>query len=176
MNLIVKTTSKKITELQKIRTLYKSSFPRKERFPHAVLQIMKHFKLVEALAFYDESQLCGFSYLIVQEKAVFIMYLAVNDELRGKGYGSEILKCIKSKYPGKTIILDIEELNQQAKNYEQRIRRVQFYKKNGFYQTSRYFTMRGVRYEIMCTDASFTENDYNEFWENVYKKRTHKKS
>lgn len=170
MNLIVKTTSKKLQNYKKIRTLYKSSFPRKERFPHAVLQIMKHFKLVEAFVFYDEEQLCGFSYLIVQEKAVFIMYLAVNDELRGKGYGSEILKCIKSKYPDKTIILDIEELNPQAKNYEQRIRRVKFYKKNGFYQTNQYFAMRGVRYEIMCTDASFTEGDYNEFWKNVYKK------
>ena len=175
MNLTVKTISKKLQSYKKIRTLYKSAFPRKERFPNAVLRMMELFKIIKALAFYDGNQLCGFSYLIVQEKAVFIMYLAVNDELRGKGYGSEILKCIKSKYPDKTIILDIEELNQQAKNYEQRIRRVQFYKRNGFFQTNLYFTMRGVRYEIMSADAAFTESDYNEFWKNVYKKRLHKR-
>lgn len=169
--LTVKVISKKLSDYKRIKNLYKSAFPAKERFPSFVLQIMIVFQVIEALAFYDEERLCGFSYLIVQDETIFITYLAVDDEMRGKGYGSEILSCIKSRYPDQTIILDVEELDEQAENSEQRIRRVDFYKKNGFYQTAQYVTMRGIRYEIMSTDAAFTKEDYDSFWDDVYKKK-----
>lgn len=167
MNLIIKG----IMDHRNVKRLYKRAFPFKERFPYFVLRVLTRLKFIEVLAFYEEAQLCGFAYIIVQEKVVFIMYLAVAENFLNRGYGSQILSLIKQRYQSKTIILDIEKLDDKAANATQRIRMLNFYLRNGFYETNHYFTMRGVEYEILATDRSFKMADYNKFWENVYRRK-----
>jgi ribosomal protein S18 acetylase RimI-like enzyme len=58
---------------------------------------------------------------------IFIDYLLVNPNIRGKGLGSKALSLFKSK--DKTIILEVEPADTDKQETTQRIR---FYERNGF--------------------------------------------
>jgi ribosomal protein S18 acetylase RimI-like enzyme len=60
-------------------------------------------------------------------KFIFIDYLLVNPNIRGKGLGSQALSMFKRK--GKTVILEVEPPDTDRKETLQRIR---FYERNGF--------------------------------------------
>ena len=52
---------------------------------------------------------------LVNEKTVFILFLVVNDKIRSKGYGSQIITWIKENYPDREIFLDVESLMKMLK-------------------------------------------------------------
>lgn len=145
-----------------ILEIYKNSFPEIERFPMWLLRIMSHLKGINFIAFHDEDILCGFSYFFVNEETVFILFLAVNDKIRSKGYGSQIISWIKDTYPNRNIFLDVEKPDENSENNHQRLKRIQFYQRNGIFETGHFFTYDNVTYEILCTDKNFTDKDYNE--------------
>lgn len=169
MNLKAVKISRFMKDYKKIVSIYKTSFPKVEQFPIWILRMLSHLKNVNAFAFYDENELCGFSYFLVNDETVFILYLAVNSEIRSKGYGSQILSWIKNKYKDKTIFLDVEKVDKCADNYNQRVNRIKFYEKNGIYQTNNFFTYDNVTYEILSTDKNMNEKRYNENLESYFK-------
>lgn len=146
----------------KIVAIYESSFPEVERFPTWLLRLFSHFKGIYSLAFYDGDILCGFSYFLVNDETVFILFLAVNGEIRSRGYGSRIISWIKNEFPGRTIFLDAEKPDDHAPNNQQRLRRIGFYRRNGIVETGHCFTYDDVTYEILSADKDFSEADYNE--------------
>lgn len=170
MNLAAKNIHKKMPDYTAIKKLYKNSFPRKEQIPLWILRIMVHRKTINAKAFYDGDKLCGFAYIIEQEKILYILYLAVSDAVRGQGYGSEIIKWLRDRYPDKTILLEVEASDENADNAQERNRRIAFYKKNGIYETKEFFSMRGVRYEILSSEENFVREDYDAFWKKLFRR------
>ena len=68
----------------------------------------------------------------VNRKMIFMMFLAVDESLRTKGYGSAILKEIKNRYPDKKIRVSIEPCDDSAPDIAVRKRRKAFYRKNGY--------------------------------------------
>lgn len=153
---------KSMTDYEHILEIYRNSFPKVEQFPVLLLRIMSHLKGINSVAFYDGNNLCGFSYYLVNEKTVFILFLAVNDKIRSKGYGSQIISWIKENHPNREIFLDAEKPDENAENNDQRVKRIEFYKRNGIFDTNHSFTYDGVTYEILCTDDNFSDEDYNE--------------
>ncbi|MCC0567332.1 GNAT family N-acetyltransferase [Brevibacillus borstelensis] len=63
---------------------------------------------------------------------LFIDYLLINPETRGKGIGTKLLNRLKEK--GKTIILEVEPIDRED---EDTWKRVNFYRKNGFVKADR---------------------------------------
>ena len=171
MILTVKRINKNLLDYKNIKALYQRAFPKEERIPIYILQILAGFKIFDALAFYNGEQLCGFSYSMVLKKAVLLMYLAVNDNMRSKGYGSRVLTYVKEKYPDKPVILEVEEPDDNADNAKQRRSRIAFYKRNGFYQTNQYVKIRNVRYEIMSTEEGFTAEDIRNIRKEMFKRK-----
>lgn len=162
MSLRAEHIKKSMVDYDRILEIYKNSFPEVERFPAWLLRIMSHLRGINSIAFYDGNNLCGFSYFLVNEKTIFILFLAVNDKIRSKGYGSQIIAWIKDNYPNRDIFLDVEKPNENAENNHQRMKRIEFYQRNGIFKTNHTFTYDGVTYEILCTDKNFSEEDYNE--------------
>ena len=52
-------------------------------------------------ALYDQDVFCGIAYYVESSSTVYLTYLAVNQDLRGHGYGSKILAMLEEKYPDK---------------------------------------------------------------------------
>lgn len=176
MNLRAEKIKKSMTDYEQIVEIYENSFPKAERFPVWLLRVMSHLSGINSVAFYDRSELCGFSYFLVNEETVFILFLAVNSKSRSKGYGSQIISWIKSNYPNRDIFLDAEKPDENAENNHQRIKRIEFYRRNGIFRTNSSFSYDDVTYEVLCTDENFSEEAYNEnlmsYFKIFKKKRT----
>ena len=96
----------------------------------------------------------------VNRKMIFIMFLAVDESLRAKGYGSAILKEIKNRYPDKKIMVSIEPCDDSAPDIEVRKRRKAFYRKNGYGETGYMIKLSGVVQEIMITNGDFDKKEF----------------
>lgn len=176
MNLKAEHIKKSMKDYKDILEIYRNSFPKAERFPVWLLRVMSHLKGINSIAFRDGDMLCGFSYFLVNEETVFILFLAVNDKIRSKGYGSQIISWIKNNYPDRNIFLDVEKPDENAENNYQRLKRIEFYRRNGIFETNTFFTYDNITYEILSTDKNFNEEAYNEnllSYFKIFRKKKH---
>ncbi len=116
-----------------IELLFVSAFPKNERPPADIFFRDFVDSTKSALfGFYDENTFVGFASVILYKDICYIFFLAVSSEQGNKGYGSKILAEIKAKYKNKVILLCYEEVGERYPDNEMRIRRMNFYKRNGF--------------------------------------------
>ena len=128
----------------KAKALYFSAFPKEERIPWLILWQNTRRKDVAFTAYLDGQLFCGFTIAVRLEDLYYVLYFAVDEALRGKGYGSQILGQLQAEYG--TLGLNIEPLDPTAENYAQRQKRFAFYQKNGFQEfDERWFEYRGHR-------------------------------
>ena len=100
---------------EKVRKLYMQSFPKEELLPWWLMRLHARRKGFALTAFLDGDQLCGFTSSIDGENMHFLLYFAVAEDLRGKGYGSAILRLLKEEYG--TVVLNIEPFVEDAPNW-----------------------------------------------------------
>ena len=128
--IIERAITKDFPDHKKFKALYRSAFPRAERVPLRFLMDQSNESVLNAC--YDGETFCGFYSTLTFGDITHILFLAVEDSLRGHGYGSAILQRISQRYPRNRMILDIEAEDPTAPNYEQRVRRKAFYERNGY--------------------------------------------
>ncbi len=160
-----KAIEKNTQEYTEFKALYHRAFPRAERVPVRFLMN----KDIDATlnACYDGKLFCGFYSTLTLGDITHILFLAVDDTLRGRGYGSVLLALISHHYPQNRIILDIEAEDPAAPNNEQRIRRKAFYEKNGYVESGIEYRWRGVPYKILIKNGTITEEEFDSFWDNL---------
>jgi len=95
---------------------------------------------------------------------VFIMFLAVDEKLRSKGYGSAILHEIQKIYPDKKITISIEPCDDKAPDIALRKRRKAFYMRNGYIETGYFMKLNGVMQEIIITNGEFVKGEFRLFF------------
>ena len=151
--------SKKFEDFQKIKLLYKSSFPRQEQTP--INMLLRRAKKGKAIfnAYYDEDIFAGFAYIATYNDITFVWYLAVDGVHRSKGYGAQILNHIKALHPKNRIALTIEALDENAKNNAERIKRKDFYIKNSYMSTGILIRLFGMRYEVLTYGGTCTAQE-----------------
>lgn len=159
-------TTKKITrhlpEYKEVKRLYLSAFPEAERFPLSALRFLALRKDVDFLSYYEDDNFCGFTFSFAYKEILFVLYFAVNDKIRSKGYGSEILAKLGQEAMGKTIVLNVEKPDDYAENAEQRQRRLKFYMKNGYSDTGYIMKEKDGDYLILSTSREFNPNELSE--------------
>ena len=139
---------------RKVKELYKSAFPKEEQLPWSILRLVSMEKHSAINAYLDGDKFCGFTFSTAIENVYFIMFFAVDASIRGKGYGSKILSKIKDDNKGKTVILNIEPIVEDAENFDERKARLAFYQKNGFYDTGYLVREVGGVFTVMATDEN----------------------
>lgn len=157
----------KIVNIQKynkeIKKLYREAFPRNERIPISILQLLTRKNKAKFYAIYDGEEFIGLLYNVYYKDIVLILYLAIDNKFRGKGYGSKVLDLIKQKYGKNRIILNIEQIDENSSNNKQRIKRKEFYQKNGF-KSLGYTVKEGKEiYEMLCyskNDGKVSKEEY----------------
>jgi hypothetical protein len=160
-----------------LRRLYETAFPVQEQIPYDDLIHLLDAMDIDCTAYFDDETFVGLTMVLRLPKYNWWWYFAVREELRGKGFGQEILSCILDKYrEGRPFIMDIESpLQPDAPNPEQRHRRHAFYLRNGMKDTGTSRTWDGLTFTILTnSDEPFTQQDYDDIvaalravWENM---------
>ncbi len=146
---------------KQIKKLYRSAFPANERAPLFILFKRTDNGRDSFYAVVDDEKFIGLVYTISTAKLVYVFFLAVAEEMRGKGYGSKILAQLKETYSDKTVCLMIEDTEEHdAANIDERMNRLRFYKRNGFERLYIKINEAGVNYELLGTDTSVTQTDF----------------
>ena len=148
-----------------LRRLYQTAFPVQEQIPYEDLIHLLDVMDIDYTAYYDEEIFVGLTMVLRLPKYNWWWYFAVQEPLRGKGYGQHMLSNMLDKYKGsRPFIMDIESpLQQDAPNPEQRRRRHAFYRRNGLKDTPTARTFEGITYTIMTnSDEPFTQQDYDD--------------
>ena len=138
----------------KVESLYLKSFPKEERFSFWILEECSKEDNSLLYAIIDDDKFIGMCYLVNCKCAYYLMYLAIKPELRNQNYGSRILLDLKNKY--NILFLSIDKPNNDIG-----IRRKNFYLRNGFYDTNKYYEDKGVNYEVLCTNPEYEITDEN---------------
>lgn len=148
---------------KRVKKLYKEAFPRNERLPIFILNRLNKQGTSDFFEIYEKNRFIGMLYNVYYKDIVFILYLAIDNKLRGQGYGSKVLELIKDKFNEKRIILNIEQVNKNAFNNEQRLKRKKFYQNNGFKSLN--FTVKeGTEiYEMLCYSKNNSNVDKKEY-------------
>ena len=115
-----------------IANLLVSAFPEDERPP-----VPYFFKSLERkgnniYAYYLNDEFIGFTYVTLYEDVCYLFFLAVSENKRHQGFGGQIIEDVKKTYNDYVILLCFEEIDQKYPNYEERIKRKQFYYSHGF--------------------------------------------
>lgn len=133
----------------KVRTLYRTAFPREERAPYPLLKRRAAQGLGTMLAARDGQEFVGFAYLIGSGDLVYLFLLAIQSDCRGHGYGTKVLQALQAQYRGKRLFLAREQLDPGAPNYAQRQARQAFYLHNGLADFPCQMNEAGVVYDVM---------------------------
>lgn len=96
------------------------------------------------LALVDEDVFIGFMAIKIYINFTYLFFLAIDEAYQSKGYVSKAIELIKEKYPNKNHTVDIEMITKDAENYEQRLKRRNFYLKNGYKETNLFLSYLGV--------------------------------
>lgn len=156
MYLTEKVVTPKLKDYKEISEFMQRVFPKEEFMSMWMLNLLSKLKKFNFSAFYDEDLFVGILFTIDLKDTLFVFYIAVNDKIHSKGYGSKLLQLLFDKYPKKSVSLFIETMdNKTADNYEQRIKRLAFYERNGFIHTGIKAGFKTPFYDILSTDKEF---------------------
>lgn len=148
----------KKTYYKQVNEIYEKSFPPEERYIN--LNKMINSPNTELYCLVESETVLGMIYLIYHKEMIFILYLAINTELRSKGYGSCLLKWCLEEYRDRKIYLNIEEVKEDVEDFEIRKRRLNFYLKNGFFITKYISKEEFENFNIL---SNYSEIDINRY-------------
>lgn len=151
---------------KKVKELYYSAFPKAERIPWWILWLSSRRKDIDVWAYLDGEIFAGLTVTVATDEMYFLYYLATEETLRSKGYGSAILSAIKEEYD--QVVLNMEPLDPAADNILQRKRRFAFYKRNGFCDTGYHVWEVGGKFRILSTNPVFDREKFKK----IFKKLT----
>ncbi|MEO1671710.1 MAG: GNAT family N-acetyltransferase, partial [Cyanobacteria bacterium J06631_2] len=148
----------------KIKSLYMDAFPINERAP---LWFLRHKAKQSNVAFnsiYDNESWIGLLYTIEYRDILLVIYFAIDASCRSEGYGTKVLKALREYYPDKRIVLNIEQIDKQADNNAQRVKRKRFYEKNGYTSTGIIVEELGQPFEMLISGDSITSEEMRQVY------------
>ena len=145
---------------KELRELYHTAFPKEEQMPWFLLRLLSLRAGMGVEGYYADGSLRGFTFSASTDKVLFVLFLAVPEGQRGQGWGSALLEKLKKDNPGRTIVLNVELLDPQAENYDQRLQRMRFYKKNGFFDTGYDIDEVGGTFRVLATQQRLDVEAY----------------
>lgn len=145
---------------KEIKEIYLEAFPKSERKPFFAIRHSVKKGKIQLLTATENGVLQGFVMTVPYKNTVMIDYLAVSKKTRSNGTGSKILQETIQRFPGKKIVLLIEELDDSAANKEQRIARRKFYLKNGFTSSDIHITGHSGNMEILNFGGMVSMQEY----------------
>ncbi|MDO5089901.1 MAG: GNAT family N-acetyltransferase [Leptotrichiaceae bacterium] len=148
--------------------LYLKAFPKNERKPFPFVLLRQWKGTTEVLSIKNHNgDFLGMAICVLHNDLVLLAYFAISHDQRGGGIGSKAFQLLKERYKGKKFFLEIENTDiSDAPNITQRIKRKDFYLKNGMSELPFIINFFGTEMEVMTNGVPLTFDDYH----SVYKK------
>lgn len=153
-----------------IKSLYKTAFPTSEQKPFWLMKVKHRQQKADIWVIENDGEFAGFAITMNNDDLVLLDYFAVSGEKRGLGLGGKSLKLLKDKYKGKRFFLEIESLEAEAGNMEERRRRKQFYLNNGMTELDVKAKLFGVEFELLGYDCKVSFEEYFSLYDTCYGK------
>lgn len=148
-------------ELRWVKRTYLESFPKSERKPFGLMKLKAKQGVMELLAVFEKGRPVGLAITVLYRDMVLLDYFAIHRAYRGQNRGSVALALLKERYAGKRLILEIELPDEKAANREERVRRKQFYLKNGMVETGLKVCVFRVPMEVLTDGRPVTYEEYH---------------
>lgn len=153
-----------------IYKLYRKAFPASERKPFSIIRKMHRKGKTDIWYFQTDGKFAGLIITINGDDHILLDYLAVTENQRGSGIGTEILQRMRDHYTGKGVFLEIESVYEEAENQAERLRRKHFYEKCGMKSMGVFVWLFGVKMELMGFDCALRYDEYHAFYRDNYGK------
>ncbi|WP_157151072.1 GNAT family N-acetyltransferase [Brachyspira sp. SAP_772] len=154
--------------------IFNEAFPIEERWNFEMILENKSNSRYKFYSILDDDKPIGLTMIWIFEKFYFGEYLAIDKNLRGKNYGSQVLNKIFDMHDDKLIVIEVEpyDLNDIAK------RRINWYKRCGFILSDYDYDMPCIKdgkrdtmkMQIMTNKEIQTKEEYNNIITTLYDK------
>lgn len=137
-------------ELPQMEYIYETEFPPAERVA-TMRQMIEaaEEKNLNIRSIWDGEKAVGFNILINREGWNYLLFFGIDKNCQGAGYGGRVMQAIAKDFEDKTLVFAIEQLDPDAPNATQRVRRKNFYLKNGMHDTGIRRNLSGCDFEMM---------------------------
>jgi hypothetical protein len=162
---LVEYTSKE--QLVKIEALYMEAFPEEERKPFD-LMTSKIGSGVEMLAIEEAGEFLGLAIMLIYDNIALLDYFAIMPHKRGSGIGSRALGALKEHYCGKTLLIEIEDTEEDCENHADRVRRKAFYLRNDMVEMDYKVWFFGTKMQVLTGGDVVTFESHNRVYEAVF--------
>lgn len=148
-------------DLEQIRQLYMISFPDSERKPFGMILDMQKSGHADVFKMMDPG-FCGLLITMKNDDLLLVDYLAVDPASHSQGHGSKALEAFSQIYPGRPVVLEIEDPKGTAPDSVEN-RRLSFYLRNGFRVMDYTISLFDVPMKILVRQGSVTFDQYKSF-------------
>ncbi|WP_295091714.1 GNAT family N-acetyltransferase [Ruminococcus sp.] len=144
-------------------TINEEAFPECERNSLDDMYASDTADRIEILGIYDDNAIVGFFIVRKYKNIRYLAYFAVSQDKRSAGIGSQALKFLMERYPYAQIVTEFETPDDSCDNNAFRIRRRDFYLRNGFYETGWYSFYDDTEFTIACSEPVFDKKGFEQF-------------
>ncbi len=92
VNIKLKLINENFLGLEDIKRIYEEAFPKDEIVPLDIVLLLAKEGLAKIFAICEDNSLIGFISILLGDKLVYGLHLAIDSTLRGKGYGTSMLR------------------------------------------------------------------------------------
>ncbi len=141
--------------------LYEDAFPRLERKPVSSLEKTFAEGKNQIFALAEEERFVGLAVVMSNGKCRLLDYLAIEPALRDRGYGSAALGLLLERYSSLPFVVEIERSDESAADNAERMRRREFYLRNGMESSGVFVRLFHVDYELLCANGCVGYGEYS---------------
>lgn len=140
-------------DMAALAKLNQAAFPADERLPLADMLALVATGVLKVTALYAQTHFVGFYAVATAKSVAYLSLLAIVPAVRGQGLGSQAITLLRHEYHDYQLVLDLEAIEPTATNAVQRVRRNQFYLKNGFVPSGVTLMFQGIAMTVLCQPA-----------------------
>ncbi len=148
--------------------LYKKAFTTHQKVPTWLLRFKLRNGKQGFNVLYSDDTWIGLIYITEFKDIVLVHFLAISESQRSGGYGSKVMTSLKAKHAGKRIVLNIEKLDKQAQNYQQRLKRKAFYEKNAFISSGYIVKEPGEELEMLIFGGNISKEEIEAMYRELF--------
>ena len=168
MELVNPKTKKQLADIE---ALYLDAFPREERKPFSLMLKKCEEGSMEMLALEQDGRFLGLAIMILHGEIALLDYLAVSPDARGGGVGTWTLAALKSRYPDRHLLIEIEDPDEPADNTAERVRRRAFYLRNGMTPMPYKIWLFGIKMLVLTDGTHIPFDRYHAIFGDVFSEK-----